>query len=283
MNLKCHKIYKYTNKLNDKVYIGRTCKSLKMRAGHNGSRYKGSHKFWNAIQKYGWDNFIGEVIVDNLTDEEAGELEVKFIKEYDSVNKGYNTLYDSNVRLSESYRDSISLSLQNVFKDKEKREKLSNSLKGENNPFYGKHHSEETIEKIRQKRKGQKLSKEQKEKISNSLKGEKNPFYGKHHSEETKKKIGEANKGRVCSEQTKRLRSEIRKGQIMSEETKRKISRTHKEKGAYNSKKVECIEKGKIYSSISEASRDTGISRDLIRVSCKNENKEVGGMHWRFI
>lgn len=47
--------------------------------------------------------------------------------------------------------------------------------KGENNPMYGKIHSENT-----------------RKKISEKLSGENHPFYGKHRSEDTKKKIGEA-------------------------------------------------------------------------------------------
>lgn len=47
---------------------------------------------------------------------------------------------------------------------------------GENNPFYGKKHTDEFIEKMKSERK-------------NWYHGENNPFYGKKHSEETKEKI----------------------------------------------------------------------------------------------
>ena len=46
----------------------------------------------------------------------------------------------------------------------------------ENNPMYGKHHSEETKAKIREAEKGK-------------FDGEKNPFYGKKHTEETREKM----------------------------------------------------------------------------------------------
>ena len=59
--------------------------------------------------------------------------------------------------------------------------KNSESHKGENNPFYGKHHSEEAKKKMMEARKGKHLGKD-------------NSFYGKHHSEEFRKKIGEINK-----------------------------------------------------------------------------------------
>lgn len=87
-----YKIYKYTNKTNGKVYIGQTKRTLQERAGKNGNKYSHCPYFWRAIQKYGWENFIVEILANNLTQEEANILEKKFISEYDSRNpdKGYN-------------------------------------------------------------------------------------------------------------------------------------------------------------------------------------------------
>ncbi len=60
---------------------------------------------------------------------------------------------------------------------------MSKIFSGEGNPFYGKHHSDET-----------------KKKISDSLKGkyqgEKHPFYGKHHSKESLQKISNSRKSK---------------------------------------------------------------------------------------
>lgn len=57
------------------------------------------------------------------------------------------------------------------------------SFEGTQNPFYGKTHSKETIEKIK--------------KNSPDMSGEKNPFYGKKHSPETLAKIKESNAKRI--------------------------------------------------------------------------------------
>ena len=54
---------------------------------------------------------------------------------------------------------------------------------GENNPFYGKHHSTETRKKLRESQKGKQA-------------GEKNPMYGKHHTDEARRKMSEAHKGK---------------------------------------------------------------------------------------
>ena len=87
-----YKVYKYTNLLNGKIYIGQTCSSLEKRAGHNGYKYKKCIYFYNAIKKYGWNNFRGEILLDNLTREEANLMEIKLISFYNSNNKsiGYN-------------------------------------------------------------------------------------------------------------------------------------------------------------------------------------------------
>ena len=98
---------------------------------------------------------------------------------------------------------------------KKNREAHKGKRIGEANPFYGKHHSEETRKKlsdswdydkhfteetrkkIREANKGKKFSEEHKKKIGAANKGEKNPMYGKHFSEEHKRKLREARKGKT--------------------------------------------------------------------------------------
>ena len=70
-------------------------------------------------------------------------------------------------------------------------------LSRENNPFYGKKHSEESKQKISKARKGH----------PSHL-----PMLGKKHSEETKQKISSGGKGRVVSDETKKKISKARKG-----------------------------------------------------------------------
>lgn len=87
-----HKIYVYTNKINGKKYVGQTCKTLKKRANGNGSGYKNCIYFGRAIEKYGWENFEPKILYDNLSQEEANELEAKMIKELNTtdIRYGYN-------------------------------------------------------------------------------------------------------------------------------------------------------------------------------------------------
>ena len=90
-------VYKHTSPSN-KVYIGITYNPKKRWYDGNGYLHKQKNGKYNqplfarAILKYGWENFIHEILIDNLSKEQACELEKKYIKEYDSTNpqKGYN-------------------------------------------------------------------------------------------------------------------------------------------------------------------------------------------------
>ena len=78
-------VYCHTNKINGKKYIGITCKEPHKRWS-NGNGYKGQ-KFYNAITKYGWDNFEHEILFNELTLEEANKKEIELIKKYNTTNK----------------------------------------------------------------------------------------------------------------------------------------------------------------------------------------------------
>lgn len=85
-------VYKHTNKLNGKVYIGIT-KQAVARRWQNGHGYDRAH-FGNAIKKYGWDSFEHEIMFSGLTKQAACEMEQFLIIKYKSNenNFGYNIL-----------------------------------------------------------------------------------------------------------------------------------------------------------------------------------------------
>ena len=83
-------IYKHTNKVNGKSYIGQTSQKA-TRRWRNGFGYKESPIFYAAIQKYGFDNFEHEIIEENIaTKELANEREQYWISYY------HTWIYDPN-------------------------------------------------------------------------------------------------------------------------------------------------------------------------------------------
>lgn len=88
-------VYMHRNKTNGKVYIGQTSQPVTHRWGPGGNGYKGQKLIWRAICKYSWDGFTHEIMGSCLTREEADELEIKLIRDYDARNpkKGYNIAF----------------------------------------------------------------------------------------------------------------------------------------------------------------------------------------------
>ena len=158
-------VYCHTNKINGKKYFGITSQRPEVR-WRAGSPYKRNTHFWRAIQKYGWySGFSHEVIAGNLTEADACQMEVMLIAKYDTTNpdKGYN----------QTSGGEVSFKMTDEVKQKMKENHYDCS--GENGSFYGKHHTEESKEKIRQARVGK-------------YTGENSPKYGTHPSTETRKK-----------------------------------------------------------------------------------------------
>jgi len=218
-------IYRITNKLNGKTYIGQhKYKDL------SEDKYMGSGKYlWRSIEKYGIENFEREILISEIeTRKEINKLEIEYINsERENGHGEYNISRGGD---GGWFLPGENNPLYGKHQSEEHRKKISEANKGENNPRYGKHHTEDAKKKISEVHKGKHLPEETKRKISEALKGKNNPLYGKHHSEETRKKISEANKGKSCSEETRKKISEANKGKRHSEESRKRMSESMKGK-----------------------------------------------------
>ena len=167
-------IYQITNKINGNRYIGQH--KYEDESNPMG-KYKGSgvllHRAYN---KYGFENFETEILYKRIRDKETVDaMEIWAIEK----NKP-----EYNIAKGGSGGD-IYHQL-----DDEGKKRMTGS--GENNPFYGKHHSDESKKKIAEAHKGMKMptrSEEHRRHLSESNKG-------KHRSDETKRKISDAKKGK---------------------------------------------------------------------------------------
>ena len=87
------KIYKYTNLINGKVYIGQTKQTLEQRDYKHQTQLNDNTYFHRAIKKYGRDNFSLELVEDNIPFNELDEKEKYYINYFESfyvTGKGYN-------------------------------------------------------------------------------------------------------------------------------------------------------------------------------------------------
>lgn len=212
-------IYKTTNILNGKIYIGQK-KSDKFLH----EEYLGSGKILlQSIRKNGKDKFTVELLEECNSAEELNDREKYWIKEHNSTNPdiGYNMSSGGYVPV----------------------------LYGEHNGFFGKHHSEETREKFKQRKK---------------LAGVEHPMYGKHHSEAAKKLIGDKNRGRPKTEEEKQKRIDTlnKHGGTtwwITEEYKQKLSNSLKGKDSKAKGRI-WIQKGSSSKMIYKEELDTFLS-----------------------
>lgn len=155
-------IYKTTNLVNGKIYIG-------YHASNNIEKdtYLGSgHLLKRAIEKHGKKNFKREILFEFDSQEEATT------KEREIVNEEFI-----------EREDTYNLCLGG----------FGGGLPGELNPFWGKTHSDETKKLLSNKFTGRELTEEWKQNISKGL-NESEKFQTAVHSKERAQKIGKSNR-----------------------------------------------------------------------------------------
>lgn len=188
-------VYKFTNLLNNKIYIGESLE-LKIRiSGHKTN--KDNDYFHRALRKWGWDNFDVEILqeypvpIDEATrqrvDAELLALETAFIDFFDSDNHqvGYNIL-------------KFGLNRTGIKASEESKKKMSENSTGSKNNFYGRKHTEESKRRMSKSHIG-------------LLAGENHPRFGKKVSNETKRKISTAKMGKPSGRLGKKCSEEQRK------------------------------------------------------------------------
>lgn len=93
-------IYKITNKLNNKVYIGQTIRTIEERwKDHQRLLYNeksNTRPLYLAMAKYGLNNFIIEELEEVKNNKLLDEREKYWINYYNSYNEGYNATYGGN-------------------------------------------------------------------------------------------------------------------------------------------------------------------------------------------
>lgn len=234
-------IYKITNIVSEKIYIGKTKQKLSKRISEHFNLLRNNKHYNKYIQssynKYGKDSFSIESI-DTCEEKDWIQKEIFWIKKFKSNDKnfGYN---------------------------------LTKGGEGGN----GRVVSQEEINILIERNINRVWTKEMKDKISKHTL----EFSKIYWTEEKRKEAGERSKkygkrgGWKLSEEFKNKRRKAMTGFIHSEKTKNKLKELRKS----TSKSVKCVETGKIYISLKEAARDIGTNASNIRSHLQGKLKTV--------
>lgn len=198
----------------NRFYVGVTRQKVSTRIRQH---RKGKKQFIDCkIREVGWEgNWDYWIVEENIPSDLISEREQHWVEFFDCVYpNGYNKTGGGigQITVSENTREKI------------RKRALERDMSGENNPHYGKKHTEEvkTAQSARMRgeknpnygkspaNKGIPHTAEELAKMSAAVKGEKNPFFGKHHTEEAKERNRQAHLGKPSA----------RKGAHHTEETK---------------------------------------------------------------
>lgn len=84
-------IYKYTSKTTGKCYIGQVLEYRLEKRQYRHKYDKRDIHFYRARDKYGYEDFIFEIVEKDIEQEKLNEREIYWISFYNSFNKGYNS------------------------------------------------------------------------------------------------------------------------------------------------------------------------------------------------
>ena len=110
-------IYKITNILNGKSYIGKTSRSFEARKGEHLRSYLNENKtsiLYRAMRKYCIENFQFDIIEDNIPNELLSQKEQDYIKVFNSFHQGYNMTFGGEGESSVDREEIINLHLSEL-------------------------------------------------------------------------------------------------------------------------------------------------------------------------
>lgn len=239
-----------SGKENDLIYVGIT-RVNPIKRWSNGNGYVDNVRFFNAIKKYGWENFEHLILFENLSEEDAKQKEIELISKFNSTNRkfGYNVSPGGNI---------IS---------KETALKIGKAQMGEKNHRYGKHYE---------------FSDSHKENMSKAKLGEKNPMFGKPQSIEGRMKKSRSLLGHPVLEETRKKIADGHRGIKRTPESMQNAWNALRGKPAHNRRAIICVELNEKFPSIHHAAKHFNTSPGNICRSLKNKTTS-SGFHWEYL
>jgi group I intron endonuclease len=233
-------IYKITNLINKKSYIGITYNFERRKHEHFNGLNKGCKVLYRSIKKYGKENF--DMLIIDKTDSWKGaeDKEKYYIKKLNT--KAPNGMNLTNggegvqgAKFSDAVRKQMSIDRMGRKATKQAKINMSKAQRGKvmsdeskrkiSDSHKGIGHTKETRKKLSIINTGKKLSDEHKRKIG---------IASKNISDETRQKMSDSHKGIVFSDEHKKNISIVRKGIVFSNEHKRNLSKSLKGRVPWN-------------------------------------------------
>lgn len=239
---------------NGKAYVGITKQSVEKR-WKNGKGYGKSQPIMRkAIKKYGWENIKHITLFEDLSVDEACEIEKHFINDLRLFDNsfGYNSCHGGEKNEpNESTKKMISESIKNKWVDADFREKAMDGMSGKKRSLEARKHISEAQKK-------------------------------RFEREEERIKVGNSSRGCHRSEEAKRKTSISLKQFYSIEENAEKCRQAMRVRNQMHCKKVRCIETNVEYSSVREASACFGLSHQNLSACLSGKRKTYGGYHWEY-
>jgi group I intron endonuclease len=257
-------VYLITNKINGKRYVGQTVQTLSARFSKHCYLRTANEgmPIVHAIQKYGKGNFEIKVLatcdsIEQMNHREScyiGILKTRTPHGYNVLSGGSNSRHteeterkigQSNIgkhtgrKCTEETKKRMSESRMGIKRSPEFKKGCSERVKGEKHPMFGKHHSEDS-----------------KQKISIALIGVNTWSKGKKATQETKQKISIASTGRSPTLEVKQKLSLI---------------------NSHPDMEVFCHQTNMTYSSTSQAARVLGLNRGKVKNVLKGRSEHTKG------
>lgn len=239
-------VYKITNTVNGKVYVGQTKTSLNKRfTSHKceSKKERYTNKFYEEMRELGTENFKIESLSEIKT------------KTRDELSNMLNILEKEYIKILKPAYNAAPGGVGNtgVQWTQERKEKFKSLMSGENNHNFGKPLSEETKEKLSKALKGRLISEESRKSRSQKMKGV-------PKSEETREKMKEAAKNRTNKQPSGK--DHARSKSVDQYDTEGNFIRT--------------------YDSIGQAAKELSIQVNGICLCCQGKLQKSGGFVWKY-
>ena len=258
-------IYKLTNKINGKPYVGQTTRTPEERFIDH--KYCQTSNIGRAIRKYGEENFTIEVLEECETKEQLNEREIFWIAFFNCmVPNGYNVAEGGQGNWERTPESIAKMSRKGKHHTEESKAKIAASLMGDKNPNFGKPKTDE-----------------ERAKLSAATKN-KRPVICVETGEVFESMTAAARAKQVTVQDISRAcknpgRTAGGCHWRIADEPQSEISA---DRGKTTSRPVICVETGEIFESLNEVGRQYYISSRCIARACGNPAFTSCGCHWRF-